>query len=140
MTIVRDVTGNSTNVVMHELLVAARTDEKLRATLQDVLAVYVAKISKPRGRATAEELPAVTRTSPRWWRCWSTRSTAPRSFRHVLTQPEIEERRIPVLVSLLTSDAELRGKRTVQRAGRAIATIQQRSVDIAMSSMMRHIR
>ncbi|MDT7792053.1 MAG: hypothetical protein QOD59_1489, partial [Mycobacterium sp.] len=34
LTILRDVTGNATNTVMYELLVAARTDEKLRATLQ----------------------------------------------------------------------------------------------------------
>ena len=33
----RDVTGNDTNVVMYELLIAARTDEKLRGTLQEVL-------------------------------------------------------------------------------------------------------
>src|ERR1700727_1151447 len=33
----RDITGNDTNVVMYELLIAARTDEKLRGTLQDVL-------------------------------------------------------------------------------------------------------
>ena len=37
LTIMRDITGNPTNTVMHELMVAARTDEKLRATLQDVL-------------------------------------------------------------------------------------------------------
>src|ERR1700756_3046668 len=40
LTIVRDITHNSTNVVMYELMVAARTDEKLRATLQDVLTEY----------------------------------------------------------------------------------------------------
>src|SRR5258708_28717023 len=36
LTILRDVTGNSTNAVVYELLIAARTDEKLRATLQDL--------------------------------------------------------------------------------------------------------
>src|SRR5215210_6088628 len=37
LTIMRDVTGNATNTVMYELMVAARTDEKLTATLQEVL-------------------------------------------------------------------------------------------------------
>ncbi|MDT5077404.1 MAG: hypothetical protein QOJ80_2041, partial [Mycobacterium sp.] len=44
LTILRDVTGNATNAVMYELLIAARTDEKLRATLQHVLAEYAASI------------------------------------------------------------------------------------------------
>src|SRR3954471_632652 len=44
LTILRDVTGNATNTVMYELLVAARTDEKLRATLQEVLTEYAANI------------------------------------------------------------------------------------------------
>ena len=40
----RDVTGNDTNTVMYELLIAARTDEKLKATLQEVLTEYAANI------------------------------------------------------------------------------------------------
>jgi len=44
LVILRDVTGNATNTVMYELLVAARTDEKLRATLQNVLTEYAANI------------------------------------------------------------------------------------------------
>ena len=44
LTILRDVTRNPTNAVMYELMIAARTDEKLRATLQEVLTEYDAKI------------------------------------------------------------------------------------------------
>ena len=44
LTIVRDVTASPTNTVIYELMVAARTDEKLRDTLQDVMAVYIANI------------------------------------------------------------------------------------------------
>ena len=54
----RDVTGNDTNVVMYELLIAARTDEKLRATLQDVLKEYSARIfDTARALPTADQYP-----------------------------------------------------------------------------------
>ena len=43
------------------------------------------------------------RTSPRWWRCSSTPSTALRCSGHVLKHPEIEARRIPVLMALLNA-------------------------------------
>src|SRR6201987_3407879 len=42
--IMRDIIGNQTNTVMHELMISARTDEKLRATLQEVLSEFGAKI------------------------------------------------------------------------------------------------
>lgn len=44
LTILRDITGNETNAVMHELVVAARTDEKLRAPLQKTFDEYVVNI------------------------------------------------------------------------------------------------
>jgi AcrR family transcriptional regulator len=42
--ILQEVTRNADNAVMYELLIAARTDEKLRDTLQEVLTDYGAKI------------------------------------------------------------------------------------------------
>jgi CHASE3 domain sensor protein len=54
LTILRDITHNATNVVMYELMIAARTDEKLRATLRDVLSEYGAKIF-----AAARGIPGV---------------------------------------------------------------------------------
>ena len=44
LTILRDITSNSTNAVLYELMIAARTDEKLNATLQNVLEQYTSKI------------------------------------------------------------------------------------------------
>ena len=44
LTILRDVTSGPTNAVLYELLIAARTDEKLKATLQDELGDYAEKI------------------------------------------------------------------------------------------------
>src|ERR1700742_113981 len=41
--IVGDLTGNPTNIVIHELWVAARTDDKLRNSLRDVMTAYAAE-------------------------------------------------------------------------------------------------
>lgn len=49
-----DVTGNDTNSVLYEMLVAARTDEKLRVALQEVLQTYTAQI-----HGLAHNLPGV---------------------------------------------------------------------------------
>lgn len=46
--VVRDITHNPTNGVIYELLVAARTDEKLRAVLKDEIGQYQKKIFGPR--------------------------------------------------------------------------------------------
>ena len=44
LVILRDITCGPSNAVLYELLVAARTDEKLRETLQHELGQYAAKI------------------------------------------------------------------------------------------------
>ena len=107
LTIFRDITGNSTNTVMYELTVAARTDEKLRDTLREVMAVYVAKIYEVARAAPfsdevvdafgEENFAALVMVLINTF-------DGAAMFRHVLAQPEIEEWRIPVLMSLLTSD------------------------------------
>lgn len=103
--ILRDITGNPTNTVMYELMVAARTDEKLRATLKDVLAVYGAKIyDAARAVPSADELEAFGEEN-----FAALVAVLVNTFdgaaivRHVLEQPEIEERRIPLLMSLLNA-------------------------------------
>ena len=59
LTALRDVSGNATNAVVYELMVAARTDEKLRATLQGVLAEYAHNIYETaRAMPGADQLPA----------------------------------------------------------------------------------
>ena len=44
LTILRDITSSPTNAVLYELMIAARTDEKLNAHLRDALGPYTAKI------------------------------------------------------------------------------------------------
>lgn len=98
--IVRDVTGNDTNVVMYELLVAARTDEKLRATLHDVLKEYGDRIlDTARGLPTADEYPGEVLAAVVALLVNTFDGAA--LVRNVLPQPEIEALRIPFLVSLL---------------------------------------
>lgn len=56
--ILRDIAGSDTNTVWHELLMAARTDEKLRAALQTVLAEYIASIYEiAKGAPGMDQLP-----------------------------------------------------------------------------------
>lgn len=99
--ILRDVTGNDTNAVLYELMVAARTDPALRATLQVVLTEYATKIHE-----VAAGLPGVQR--------YPTDSVAvvtallTNTFdgaalvRAVLPIPELEDKRIALLTDLLS--------------------------------------
>lgn len=100
LTILRDVTGNATNTVMYELMVAARTDEKLRATLQEVLTEYAANIY-----GVAKALPGADRFPDDVFIALVAILTntfdGAAIVRAVLPQPEIEEKRIELLASLL---------------------------------------
>lgn len=101
LTIVRDVTGNSTNTVMYELMVAARTDEKLKATLQHALVQYGAKIHD-----TAKALPGADSVPeehfPALVAVLTNTFDGAALVRAVLPQPEIEAQRIALLASLLS--------------------------------------
>jgi AcrR family transcriptional regulator len=100
LVILRDVTGNATNAVMYELLIAARTDERLRATLQVVLAEYAANIYD-----VAKSLPGADRFPPHVLA--TVVATLTNAFdgaaivRGVLPQPELEDGRIALLSALL---------------------------------------
>jgi AcrR family transcriptional regulator len=100
LTILRDVTGNSTNTVMYELLVAARTDEKLRATLQDVLTEYAANIY-----GIARALPGADQVPEESFAALVAIMTntfdGAALVRAVMPQPEIEAKRIQVLAALI---------------------------------------
>jgi AcrR family transcriptional regulator len=99
--IVQDVTANDTNVVMYELLIAARTDEKLRATLQDVLKEYGERIFETaREVPTADEYPTDTLAAVVALLVNTFDGAA--LVRNVLPQPELDALRIPFLMSLLT--------------------------------------
>jgi AcrR family transcriptional regulator len=105
LAIIRDVTGNSTNTVMYELTVAARTDEKLRDTLREVMTTYIAKIYEAaRAAPTSEEIEAFGEENfGALVAVLINTFDGAAMFRHVLAQPEIDERRIPVLMSLLNA-------------------------------------
>ena len=96
----RDVTGNDTNVVMYELLIAARTDQKLRDTLQEVLTEYSAQIfHTARALPTADQYPEETLAGVVALLTNSFDGAA--IVRAVLPQPEVEAGRIPLLMALL---------------------------------------
>lgn len=100
LTVLRDLTANSTNAVLYELLIAARTDEKLRATLQHVLAEYGAKIGE-----AARVLPGADAFPPELFpnlvALLTNTFDGAAIVRAVLPQPEIEANRIPLLLALL---------------------------------------
>lgn len=101
----RDVTGNDTNVVMYELLIAARTDERLRATLQEVLTEYSARIfDTARALPNADEYPEGMLAGVVALLTNSFDGAA--IVRTVLPQPEIEAGRIPLLLALLSPDTK----------------------------------
>ncbi|MGH3632631.1 TetR/AcrR family transcriptional regulator [Mycobacterium sp.] len=100
LTILRDVTGNSTNTVMYELMVAARTDEKLKATLQHVLEQYSSKIyDAARALPYADNVPE--ETFPAVVALLTNIFDGAALVRAVLPQPDIEGQRITLLTSLL---------------------------------------
>jgi AcrR family transcriptional regulator len=100
LTILRDVTGNSTNSVMYELLVAARTDEKLRATLQEVLTEYAANIYEiARALPGADQFPEENFAA--LVAIMTNTFDGAALVRAVMPQPEIEAKRIQVLAALL---------------------------------------
>jgi len=105
LTILRDVTGNDTNTVMYELLIAARTDEKLRATLQEVLTEYAANIYE-----TARTIPGFEQFPQNESRHEAMAAVAllvntfdgAAIIRPVLPQPDLEDSRIALLSSLFS--------------------------------------
>jgi AcrR family transcriptional regulator len=105
LAIIRDLTGNSTNTVIYELMVAARTDEKLRDTLQEVMTAYVAKIYEAaRAVPSADEIEAFGEENfAALVAVLINTFDGAAMFRHVLSHPDIEERRIPILLTLLNA-------------------------------------
>jgi AcrR family transcriptional regulator len=99
----RDVTGNETNVVIYELLIAARTDQRLRGTLQDVLEEFGARIvDTARALPMADRYPEDTLIDVVALLTNSFDGAA--IVRAVLPAPEIEAGRIPLLLALLTRE------------------------------------
>jgi AcrR family transcriptional regulator len=100
LTIMRDVTGNPTNAVMYELLIAARTDEKLKATLQEVLTEYANNIyDVAQSLPGADQIPEDTFVA--LVAILTNTFDGAAIVRAVLPQPDIEAGRIALLTALL---------------------------------------
>jgi AcrR family transcriptional regulator len=100
--ILRDITSGQTNAVLYELMIAARTDEKLRETMQDELGQYSAKIyDAARALPGAEGFPE--ETFPVLVALLTNVFDGAAVVEGVLPQPEIEAHRIPMLTALLTA-------------------------------------
>lgn len=100
LTALRDLTANSANAVLYELLIAARTDDRLRATLSEVLAEYRAKIcDAARALPGADAFPA--ELFPNLVALLTNTFDGAAIVRAVLPQPDIEANRIPLLLSVL---------------------------------------
>jgi AcrR family transcriptional regulator len=101
LTILRDITSSSTNAVLYELMIAARTDEKLNATLQHVLEQYSTKICDAAcALPGAESFPQ--ETFPVLVALLTNTFDGAALVGAVLPQPELEQRRIQLLLSLLS--------------------------------------
>jgi len=100
LTLLRDLTANSNNAVVYELLIAARTDDKLRSTLSEVLEEYGAKIyDTARGFPGTDAFPE--EMFPNVVALLTNTFDGAAILRTVLPQPEIEANRIPLLLKLL---------------------------------------
>ena len=102
LTILRDLTASPNNTVIQELAVAARTDEKLRETLRDVMTAYFAKIHETVRPSLPEELDAAgDENFLAMLGLVLSAFNGATLFQHVLNQPGFDEAQIPLLVSLL---------------------------------------
>jgi AcrR family transcriptional regulator len=102
LAILRDITSGPTNAVIYELLIAARTDEKLRAAMQHVRGQYAAKIQDAvRTLPGAEAFPE--ETFPVLVALLMNVFDGAAVVEGVMPQPEIAQQRIPVLTALLTA-------------------------------------
>ena len=102
LSILQDITSGPTNAVLYELLIAARTDEKLRDTMQHELGQYSAKIhDAARALPGAESFAA--ETFPVIVALLTNVFDGAAVVEGVLPQPDIAEKRISVLSALLTA-------------------------------------
>ncbi|SPM43651.1 TetR family transcriptional regulator [Mycobacterium numidiamassiliense] len=102
LTILRDLTSSPTNAVLYELMVAARTDEKLKAHLRDVLGEYSTKIhDAARALPGADGFPA--QTFPALVALLTNVFDGAALVRGLLPEPDIEEQRIALLTNLITA-------------------------------------
>jgi AcrR family transcriptional regulator len=100
--ILRDVTSGPRNAVLYELLIAARTDAKLKATLQDELGDYADKIIEAaRTLPGAEQFPQDK--FPVIVGLLANVFDGAAVVQGIVPVPELDEHRIPMLMELLTN-------------------------------------
>lgn len=100
LSVLRDITASDTNAVLYELMVAARTDEKLRATLHVVLTEYSAKIFDAAGAVTPTDgLPGDARAV--LTAILTNTFDGAAILRPVMADPEFEERKLAMLADML---------------------------------------
>ncbi|MBJ7462721.1 MAG: TetR/AcrR family transcriptional regulator [Mycolicibacterium sp.] len=100
LSVLRDITASDTNAVLYELMVAARTDEKLRATLHVVLTEYSAKIFDAAGAVTPTDgLPDDARAV--LTAILTNTFDGAAILRPVMAAPEFEERKLAMLADML---------------------------------------
>ncbi|OBB88891.1 TetR/AcrR family transcriptional regulator [Mycolicibacterium peregrinum] len=102
LAILRDIAGSETNTVWHELLMAARTDEKLRGPLQAVLTEYIHNIYE-----TAKHGPGMDQIPEDVFAVLLTivinTFDGAAMVRRVLPMPELEDARIAMLAEFAQS-------------------------------------
>ncbi len=69
LAVLRDITSSPTNAVLYEMLIAARTDEKLKVTLQRELGQYGAKIHDAAAGAAGRRQAFRRKHFRFWWHC-----------------------------------------------------------------------
>lgn len=101
LAILRDITSGPRNAVLYELLIAARTDAKLKATLQDELGDYADKIIEAaRTLPGAEQFPQDK--FPVIVGLLANVFDGAAVVQGIVPVPELDEHRIPMLMELLT--------------------------------------
>lgn len=102
LAILRDITSGPTSAVFYELMIAARTDEKLRETMQHELGQYGEKIyDAVRALPGADNFPE--ETFPVLVTLMTNVFDGAAVVEGVLPRPEIAAQRIPVLTALLSA-------------------------------------
>jgi AcrR family transcriptional regulator len=100
--ILRDITSGPRNAVLYELLIAARTDDKLKATLQHELDQYAEKIlDAARMLPGAEQFPEDK--FPVIVGLLTNVFDGAAVVQGIVPVPELDEQRIPMLMTLLNN-------------------------------------
>jgi AcrR family transcriptional regulator len=98
--VLRDVTRGPRNAVLYELLIAARTDEKLKATLQHELADYAEKVVEvARTVPGAQQFPQDK--FPVILGLMLNVFDGAAVVQGIVPVPELDEQRVPMLLALL---------------------------------------